>query len=105
MGRPFRLEIEPLKKRKRKPKVCQDCKQPLLLYRGWGSCENCHRGCALPIGYVATYGHHEGKEVYLASAIIRELSQDMTHAEAEKDIEEDLEDRNIFVVWDIEVEK
>ena len=104
MARPFRLEFEPPKK-KRKPKTCGDCKQPLILYRGWGSCEGCHRGTALPIGYIATYGHHEGKEVYLASSIVRELSQDMSRTEAEEEIGDDLEDRNIFVIWDIETER
>jgi len=106
MRREFRLSIEtPRKKRKKKPELCEDCKTPLRIHPGWGSCETCHRGAALPIGWVATSGHHEGKEVFLASALMRELRQDCDPKDAKEELEDELRSKDYFVVWDHDYEE
>lgn len=93
---------ESKKKRTRKPAACSDCKTPLLVSTGWGSCESCHRGTSLPIGRIASTGRQKGKEVYLASTLLREASQDGMPDEAMEDLLEELQEKGYLVVWDLE---
>ena len=89
-------------RRKHHPR-CEDCKERLLLrLPGWGSCENCHRGYALPVGFVGTYGDHREKEVYLASMVMQEIRQDCSIDEADNHFEDELRDKKIIVIWDVE---
>lgn len=78
--------------------MCPDCKKPLIISKGWGSCEECHRGISLPIGRVKSTGSQNGKEVHLASSILRELSQDSDLDDAKDDLEDDLRDKGFLVI-------
>ena len=103
MGDILRLPHSPKPKKKKRAFRCGECKAKLLVSQpGFGTCENCHTGEALPIGHIATYGHHEGKEVYLASSLMREYRQEGDVEYARDDLEDDIRNRDIFVVWDIE---
>lgn len=100
MSRAFRLP-EPRTPRRRKPTRCEACRQPLRVTRGWGSCEACGTGTALPIGHVITKGH-KGKEVYLASSILRELAQEGSLETAREDLQDELKDRAYLVIEEVE---
>ncbi len=96
---------KPDDRKKRKPKKlkeCPDCKIPLITYPGWGSCESCHRGMSLPIWRIASTGRQRGKEVHLASMVLRELSQDVILADAKEDLLDELDEKHYFIVWDME---
>ena len=89
-------------KRKRKRLECSDCKTPLIVYIGWGSCESCHRGTSLPIGRIASTGKQKGKEVHLASTVLRELQQDDMPEDAREELLDELKEKSYFIVWDLE---
>jgi len=90
------------KSKPRKPKECPDCKVPLIIYRGWASCESCHRGMSIPVGRIASTGRSKGKEVHLASQVLRELSQDDILSEAKEDLLDELDNKNYYIIWDLE---
>jgi len=99
------LNLKPVKPPKdEKPPRCEDCKNPLIVSRGWGFCETCWRGESLPIGIVVSRGSQEGKEVHLLSTIRRELEQD-GYEGLEDDIEDELRSRKYIVIRDLEFRK
>jgi len=75
-----RLEKELARISKIKPKPprvdnCKQCDRKIIrsIRRGWGSCENCMAGQAIPIGKVVSAGRQKDMYVYEKSAILAEL--------------------------------
>lgn len=84
------------KPKRRPPDLCKRCDRPVVISAvrpGWGSCENCRTGQALPIGKVASFGRQKGMCVYEKSAILAELletTENVQSAREELDMELDL---------------
>lgn len=57
---------------------------------------------SIPVGRIASTGRSRGKEVHLASQILRELSQDADLDEAKEDLLDELDDKGYLIIWDLD---
>jgi len=92
------MKIDP--KKKKKGPLCPTCKGLVAVNRvaGHGYCEACSRTTPIPIGHVVSRGSQEGKFVYLASAILGDLTQDMTLDEAYEELERELKRKHFIII-------
>ena len=91
------------KRRKSRQPKCSDCRGILSLTRGQAYCEQCSLTTPIPIGRVASIGHHNGKYVYLKSILMKEIREDYADIEDQKAaLFRELKDRNILFIEEID---
>jgi len=94
------LKIKP--KPSRPPDLCKHCDRALLISvirRGWGSCECCATGQAIPIGRVSSSGRQHGKYVYEKNAILAEILETTGNVQsAREELKVELDLRKYLIV-------